>query len=128
MTLFLLALVGVSGYSSAALQMGSRPALVRSAPRPTAPVQMQAPVEEEEEFMDEAEYEAELAAEAAAAAAAAPREMSADAKKVINNMKSSTGVEFAPWMKVDAEAIAKAKQEREERKARAAANALKSDA
>ena len=82
-TLMLLALLGVSGYSSAALQMGSRPALVRSAPRPTAPVQMQVPVEEEEEFMDEAEYEAELAKEAAAAGApAASQEMSADAKKV----------------------------------------------
>jgi len=127
-TLMLLALLGVSGYSSAALQMGSRPALVRSAPRPTAPVQMQVPVEEEEEFMDEAEYEAELAKEAAAAGApAASQEMSADAKKVINNMKSSTGVEFAPWMKVDAEAIAKAKKEREERKARLAAQNVRGD-
>ncbi len=48
-------------------------------------------------------------------------EMSQEAKKVINNMRSSTGVEFAPWMKVDAEAIAKAKKERAERKARTAA-------
>jgi hypothetical protein len=47
-------------------------------------------------------------------------EMSAGAKKVINNMRSASGVEFAPWMKVDAEAIAKAKMERAERKIRSA--------
>ena len=47
-------------------------------------------------------------------------EMSAGAKKVINNMRSASGVEFAPWMKVDAEAIAKAKKERAERKIRSA--------
>jgi len=72
---------------------------------------------DEEEYMDESEYEVEQ-----------EQELSADAQKVINNMKSSTGVEFAPWMKVDAEKIAQAKKEREERKARSAANALKSDA
>jgi len=54
-------------------------------------------------------------------------EMSADAQKIMKGMKSSSGVEFAPWMKVDAEAIAKAKKERELRKAKAAANAMKSD-
>lgn len=68
--------------------------------------------------MDEDEYLAEQKEEA----------LSAGAQQVINNMKSSTGVEFAPWMKVDAEKIAQAKKEREERKARSAANALKSDA
>merc|ERR1719487_2957486 len=70
-----------------------------------------------EDAMDEDEYEQEQ-----------EQQLSAAAQKVVNNMKSSTGVEFAPWMKVDAEKIAKAKQEREERKARSAANALKSDA
>merc|ERR1719440_1928299 len=34
-------------------------------------------------------------------------------------MTSVTGVEFAPWMKVDPEAVARAKAEREARKARA---------
>merc|ERR1719164_378863 len=94
--------------------MVPRPAL-RSATRlATSPVRMQVPQEEEimdeEEFMDEEEYAAEQS-----------QELSEGANKVINNMKSSTGVEFAPWMKVDAEAIAKAKKERAERKARTAA-------
>merc|ERR1719326_2400061 len=62
--------------------------------------------------MDEEEYAAES------------EELSAGAKKIINNMKSSSGVEFAPWMKVDAEAIAKAKKESEARKAKQAAAAL----
>ena len=53
--------------------------------------------------------------------------MSREAQKVYNGMRSESGVEFAPWMKVDAEAIAKAKQEREQRKARQAQAALKSD-
>merc|ERR1719506_1938763 len=71
----------------------------------------------EEEGMSEEEYEAELVQEEQQA------ETSADAQRVLNNMKSESGVEFAPWMKVDAEAIAKAKKEREERKARAASSA-----
>jgi len=102
--------VGAAAYSSpAGLPMAPRPAL-RSATRlATAPVRMQVP-QEEEEVMDEEEFEAEQ-----------EQELSEGAKQVINNMKSSTGVEFAPWMKVDAEAIAKAKKEREERKARSAA-------
>jgi len=54
-------------------------------------------------------------------------ELSQEAQVVVNNMKSESGVEFAPWMKVDAEKIAKAKKEREERKARAAANRGQSD-
>merc|ERR1719424_166975 len=70
-------------------------------------------VEEEEVSFSSME---DLAAEA--------EELSADAQKIINNMKSSSGVEFAPWMKVDAEAIAKAKKEREERKKRSAAAAV----
>ena len=54
--------------------------------------------------------------------------MSKDAQKIMNGMRSESGVEFAPWMKIDAEAIAQAKKERELRKAKQAANALKSDA
>lgn len=51
----------------------------------------------------------------------APKELSAEAAKVVKGMTSATGVEFAPWMKVDAEAIAKAKKDRELRKAKQAA-------
>merc|ERR1719440_2046810 len=69
-----------------------------------------------DDALTEEEYEAEKEVE-----------LSQAAQKVVNNMKSSTGVEFAPWMKVDAEAIAKAKKEREERKARQAAQAGKAD-
>merc|ERR1719310_2407182 len=54
-------------------------------------------------------------------------EMSAEAQKIMSGMRSASGVEFAPWMKVDAEAIAKAKKEREARKAKQAQAALKSD-
>merc|ERR1719258_421692 len=54
----------------------------------------------------------------------AEEEFSADqlseaAQSEANKMKSVTGVEFAPWMKVDVEAVARAKAEREARKARA---------
>merc|ERR1719502_862146 len=69
--------------------------------------------------------EEEFAAEEAVAAG---EELSADAQRVMKGMVSASGVEFAPWMKVDAEAIARAKKEREERKAKQAANAMKSDA
>jgi len=64
---------------------------------------------------------------AAEEAAAPEQELSADAKRVLSGMKSSSGVEFAPWMKVDPEAIAKAKADREARKARAA-EGMRSDA
>lgn len=74
----------------------------------------------EEEYLETMGLEGEIISEEDYVAEQ-EAEISADAQKVINNMKSSTGVEFAPWMKVDAEAIAKAKKEREERKARAAA-------
>lgn len=50
-------------------------------------------------------------------------ELSLEAKKVQNKMRaggSESGVEFAPWMKVDAEAIARAEKERKARKERAA--------
>ena len=54
-------------------------------------------------------------------------QMSREAQKVYNGMRSESGVEFAPWMKIDAEAIAQAKKERELRKAKQAASALKAD-
>ena len=65
--------------------------------------------------ISEEEYAAEVAQQQV--------ELSSDAKKVLKNMRSETGVEFAPWMQVDAEAIAKAKKDREARKARLAATA-----
>jgi hypothetical protein len=68
---------------------------------------------EEEEFMSDEEYAAELEN--------GPKdELSEDAKRVQRGMTSATGVEFAPWMKVDAEKIAQAKKEREARKQRMA--------
>eukprot|EP00966_Prymnesium_polylepis_P038281 887965-Prymnesium_polylepis.1 len=86
---------------------------------------------EEEEAMTEEEYLAELAAqggtmseeeyEAQGVGEQTYEEMSADAQRVYRGMRSSSGVEFAPWMKVDAEKIAEAKKAREERKARSAA-------
>ena len=54
-------------------------------------------------------------------------ELSPEAERVLRGMRSSSGVEFAPWMKVDPEAIAKAKAERAARKARQAQD-LRSDA
>merc|ERR1719421_2203493 len=51
-----------------------------------------------EEYTEE-EYAAEQEAE-----------LSKGAQQIINNMKSESGVEFAPWMKIDAEAIARAKK------------------
>jgi hypothetical protein len=44
----------------------------------------------------------------------------------MSGMRSESGVEFAPWMKIDAEAIAQAKKEREARKSKVAP--LKADA
>ena len=55
-------------------------------------------------------------------------ELSDEAARIMRGMTSSTGVEFAPWMKVDAEKIAAAKKERELRKARQDASMQKSDA
>lgn len=89
-------------------------------------------VEEEEiEAMSEEEYLAELEGEEAmseedylksqAQEEVKPEELSPDAQRVYRGMRSSTGVEFAPWMKVDAEKIAAAKKAREERKARSVA-------
>jgi hypothetical protein len=74
--------------------------------------------------ISEEQFQAEEAADEAAA------ELSPEAERVMRGMRSSSGVEFAPWMKVDPEAIAKAKAEREARKARAAASqgGVRSDA
>jgi len=78
--------------------------------------------EEAVEDMTEEEYLAEMAAEEAGG-----EELSEDAERVYRGMRSSSGVEFAPWMKVDAEKIALAKKERLARKQRAAAAAQAQD-
>lgn len=65
-------------------------------------------------------YQQEIAAEE-------ETELSPEAERVLRGMRSSSGVEFAPWMKVDPEAIAKAKAERAARKARQAQD-MRSDA
>jgi hypothetical protein len=109
-----------SAYSPSIGSQAARPALRRPAsPVPLAHrVRMQtAPQEEEVEEYEEYEEEPPPP----------PSEPSEGAQRVINNMKSETGVEFAPWMKVDAEAIARAKKEREERKRRQAAQANSMD-
>ena len=74
--------------------------------------------------ISEEQFQAEEAADEAAA------ELSPEAERVMRGMRSSSGVEFAPWMKVDPEAIAKAKAEREARKARqqASQGGLRADA
>jgi hypothetical protein len=109
-----LATVGSAAYSPAT---APRPALrsTRAARSALAYTRMFP----EEEVMDEEEFEEYVPPP--------PKEMSEAGKKVLNNMKSESGVEFAPWMKVDAEAIARAKKEREERRRRAAENAGKLD-
>merc|ERR1719217_1342597 len=76
-----------------------------------------AELEAEGEPMTEAEYLAEQQAEEESY-----ENLSEDAKRVYRGMRSSTGVEFAPWMKVDAEKIAAAKKAREARKARASSS------
>lgn len=115
---------GLSPTGAFNMQRLQQPALFRSATMQLQRASVAMAEVEEEEYMTEEEYEAEQAAamseEEYAAEQAAPQEMSEDAARVMNNMRSSSGVEFAPWMKVDPEAIAKAKREREERKARAA--------
>ena len=59
--------------------------------------------------MTEEEYQAELDS-----GILDDEPLSADAAKIMSGMRSESGVEFAPWMKIDAEAIAQAKKEREE--------------
>lgn len=98
-------------FATAPTQLTRGPALRRS-----SAAAMQTEVEEEYPEMTEEEYAAFEEAEKNV-------ELSAEAKKVYRGMRSESGVEFAPWMQVDAEAIAKAEQMRKERKARAAAAA-----
>merc|ERR1719478_331507 len=77
------------------------------------------PQEEYDELMtgiDESELEAEP-----------EPELSDEAARIMRGMTSATGVEFAPWMKVDAEKIAQAKKEREERMRKAKENAGRQD-
>merc|ERR1712087_227883 len=50
-----------------------------------------------------------------------PASLSPDARKVYNKMRAESGVELAPWMKIDTEAIARAEKARKDRKAKAAA-------
>lgn len=71
--------------------------------------------EEEFEAMTEEEYMKSLEEEEVMSQA----ELDEAARREANKMKSVTGVEFAPWMKVDPAAVAKAKAEREARKAKA---------
>lgn len=75
----------------------------------------------EAEEMSEEEYLAELEREQA------DDSLSPEAKKVYWNMRSESGVEFAPWMKVDPEAIARAEAERKARKERQMAAAKELD-
>jgi len=109
--------------STWALPRHTSVAVPRLAVRTMQPVMQKAEELEEEieEAIDEEEYFAEQAQEEAA-------NLSPGAKKVYNNMRSESGVEFAPWMKIDAEAIAKAEKERKERKARQAAQSRNVDA
>mmetsp|Transcript_26272 Transcript_26272/g.82610 ORF Transcript_26272/g.82610 Transcript_26272/m.82610 type:complete len:205 (-) Transcript_26272:502-1116(-) len=79
----------------------------------------------EEEFL--AMQDAEELVDADGNVVTQTQELSEGAKRVVRGMRSETGVEFAPWMKVDAEAIARADRERKERKARQAAQAKQLD-
>ncbi|EOD13909.1 hypothetical protein EMIHUDRAFT_437070, partial [Emiliania huxleyi CCMP1516] len=79
----------------------------------------------EEEFL--AMQDAEELVDAEGNVVTQTQELSEGAKRVVRGMRSETGVEFAPWMKVDAEAIARADRERKERKARQAAQAKQLD-
>merc|ERR1711871_1191577 len=67
-----------------------------AAARPALRSRLHQPVFMQEE-MSEEEYLAQLAAEEKSAEA----EMSEDARRVQRGMRSASGVEFAPWMKVD---------------------------
>mmetsp|Transcript_15149 Transcript_15149/g.46231 ORF Transcript_15149/g.46231 Transcript_15149/m.46231 type:complete len:277 (-) Transcript_15149:723-1553(-) len=94
--------------------------------RPVAPQLARQPFarmaeQTEAEEMSEEEYLAELEREQA------DDSLSPEAKKVYWNMRSESGVEFAPWMKVDPEAIARAEAERKARKERQMAAAKELD-
>ena len=66
--------------------------------------------------MSEEEYLKELEMEESGESG----EMSEEAQRVVRGMTSASGVEFAPWMKVDAEKIAQAKKDRAARLAKQA--------
>jgi len=118
------AAVGLSsGLAPASMALRSRRPALRTAQQALA----MAVEEEEVEAMSEEEYLAEMAMTEDELVAETKtddqsyEDLSDDAKRVYRGMRSSSGVEFAPWMKVDAEKIAAAKKAREERKARSTA-------
>jgi len=103
----------------AALSLGVSSGSVRSISRPTlrrSQCTMQGAVEEEEADLSEAE-------KARLARKGAPEQLSTDAKKVFNNLRSEAGVEFAPWMQLDPEEVARVERERAKRLAKGAESA-----
>jgi len=72
-------------------------------------------VTEEETGISEEEYQKELAQ--------GGRKLSEEAAKIDSKMRTSKGVEFAPWMKIDPELALRAEKEREERNRKRAAAA-----
>jgi len=101
------------GVSSSSVR-SMRPALRRSQ------CAMQETAEEEQTERSEAE---KIAVEARLTRKGAPEELSTDAKKVFNNLRSEAGVEFAPWMKLDPEEVARVERERAKRLAKGAESA-----
>jgi len=71
---------------------------------------------EEEVEMDDDEVMSEEEFEKSLAEKQEDDQLAEEARKVYRGMRSATGVELAPWMNVDVEAIAKAKLDREKRK------------
>jgi len=122
------------GYTLSAAGAAPRPALQSAGAAPAAAfsglrlaaarVRMSDEMSEEE-FL--AMQDAEELVDAEGNVVTQTQELSEGAKRVVRGMRSETGVEFAPWMKVDAEAIARADRERKERKARQAAQAKQLD-
>jgi len=97
--------------SATALNLGA-PVLRSTRPtlrRPLAVMQV------EEEAMTEEEYEAELAAQEAAKTANVKEEEDILTPQEVEAMKAKIA-NYAPWMTVDPEAIARAKKAREDRK------------
>mmetsp|Transcript_41683 Transcript_41683/g.73292 ORF Transcript_41683/g.73292 Transcript_41683/m.73292 type:complete len:243 (+) Transcript_41683:64-792(+) len=72
----------------------------------------------------EKEEEVEMSEEEYLASQDDPEQMSEEAKRVYRGMRSVTGVELAPWMKVDVEKIAAAKRAQKERKARSSSQPM----
>jgi len=106
---------------SAALSLGVSGSSVRSAPRP-ALRRSQCAMQETEEATERSEAE-QQAIKARMARKGAPDELSEDAKKVFNNLRSESGVEFAPWMQLDPEEVARVERERAKRLAKGAESA-----